>query len=100
EEKRREDSFDFDVIVQVFPQSQSPGNEQRDFWGSQAAEQPGSRNVIGIQNPAVDALIDKIIFAPSRDDLVTACRALDRVLLWNYYIVPQWFLPNVRIAYW
>jgi microcin C transport system substrate-binding protein len=98
--KRREDTFDFDVIVAVFAQSESPGNEQRDFWGSQAADQPGSRNVVGIKNPAVDALIDKIIFAPDRDALVAACRALDRVLLWNYYIIPQWYAPNERIAYW
>ena len=71
----------------------SPGNEQRDFWGSAAADQPGSRNILGIKNPAVDALVDKIIFAPNRDALVTACRALDRVLLWNAYVVPQLALP-------
>ncbi len=100
EGKRREDSFDFDIILGVFPQSDSPGNEQRDFWGSAAADQPGSRNVIGIRNPAVDALVDKIIFAPNRDALVTACRALDRVLLWSAYVVPQWHSANERIAYW
>jgi microcin C transport system substrate-binding protein len=100
EAKRREDNFDFDILVGAFPQSDSPGNEQRDFWGSAAADQPGSRNIIGIKNPAVDALVDKIIFAPNRDALVTACRALDRVLLWNAYIVPQWYSANERIAYW
>ena len=89
EAKRREDTYDFDIIVSVFPQSESPGNEQRDYWGSAAADQPGSRNVIGIKNPAVDALVDKIIFAPNRDALVTACHALDRVLLWNAYVVPN-----------
>jgi microcin C transport system substrate-binding protein len=100
EAKRREDNFDFDIVVGSFPQSESPGNEQRYFWGSAAADQPGSLNIIGIKNPAVDALIDKIIFAPNRDALVTACRALDRVLLWNAYVVPQWYAPYERIAYW
>src|SRR5690606_23654077 len=76
------------------------GNEQRDFWGSAAADTPGSRNLPGIKNPAVDALIDKIIFAKDRDELVAASRALDRVLLWNYYVVPQWHSPYERIAYW
>ena len=100
EMKRREDTFDFDIVVGLFPESDSPGNEQRDFWSSAAADQPGSRNIIGIKNPAVDALVDKIIFAPNRDALVAASRALDRVLLWNAYIVPQWHSANVRIAYW
>ena len=100
EQKRREDTFDFDIVVGVFPESDSPGNEQRDFWTTAAADQPGARNIIGIRNPAVDALVDKIIFAPNRDALVAACRALDRVLLWNAYIVPQWHSANERIAYW
>ena len=98
--QRRRDTFDFDIILATFPQSLSPGNEQRSFWGSQSATRQGSRNYIGIQNPAVDALIDKIIMAPSREDLVAATRALDRVLLWNYYVVPQWTFPFERIAYW
>ena len=92
--------FDFDVIVQTFPQSLSPGNEQRDFWSSDAAGRPGSRNLIGIKNPAVDALIDKIIEADDRKSLVTASRALDRVLLWNHYVIPQWHVRNERLAYW
>jgi microcin C transport system substrate-binding protein len=100
EQKRREDSFDFDIIVGAFGQSDSPGNEQRDFWGSAAADQPGSRNVIGIKNPAVDALVDKIIFATNREALVTATRALDRVLLWSAYAVPQWHSASERFAYW
>ncbi|GBF27515.1 oligopeptide-binding protein AppA [bacterium MnTg02] len=97
---RRLDGFDFDIIVANFPQSQSPGNEQRDFWGSAAAEKNGSRNLIGIKSPAIDKLIDKIIFAKDRAELVAATRALDRVLLWNHYVVPQWFAPYERIAYW
>jgi microcin C transport system substrate-binding protein len=98
--QRRVDHFDFDIIVQSFPQSQSPGNEQRDYWGSDAARKEGSRNVIGIQNPAVDKLIYKIIMAKDRADLVAATRALDRVLLWNHYVVPQWYTPVERIAMW
>ena len=96
----RTDEFDFDIITDSFPQSESPGNEQRDFWGSDAAGRSGSRNSIGIKNPAVDKLIDRIIFATDRDDLIAACRALDRVLLWNHYVIPQFFSTNQRIAYW
>ncbi len=97
--QERMDRFDFDITVEGFAQSLSPGNEQRDFWGSESASRPGSRNVIGIQNPAVDALIEKIIFAPDRETLVAASRALDRVLLWNHYVVPQWWSP-LRTARW
>jgi microcin C transport system substrate-binding protein len=91
---------DFDVIVASWGESLSPGNEQRDFWSSQAADQPGSRNLIGIKNPAIDTLIDRVIFAKDRDDLVAATKALDRVLLWNFYVVPQWTYPYVRTARW
>jgi microcin C transport system substrate-binding protein len=98
--QRRHDTFDFDIIVASFPQSESPGNEQRDFWGSEAADREGSRNVIGIKNPAVDKLIDKIIRAEDRKDLIAATRALDRVLLWNHYVVPQWHFPFDRLAMW
>ena len=92
--------WDYDVIVATWPQSLSPGNEQRDFWGSQAADRPGSRNFIGIKSPAIDALIEKVIFAKDRADLVAASKALDRVLLWNFYVVPQWTYPYVRTARW
>lgn len=98
--KQREDNRDFDIIVDNFAQSNSPGNEQRDFWGSAAADKPGSRNTIGIKNPAVDKLVDRIVFAKDRADLVAATHALDRVLLWNFYVVPQWYYPYERIAYW
>ena len=98
--QRRVDTFDFDIIVQSFAQSMSPGNEQRDYWGSEAAGKDGSRNVIGIKNPAIDKLIDKIIMAKDRADLVAATQALDRVLLWNHYVVPQWHVPFERIAMW
>lgn len=98
--KRRTDEYDFDIIVDGFAQSHSPGNEQREFWGSQAADAPGGRNTAGIKDPAVDKLIDRIVFAESRADLVAATRALDRVLLWGHHVVPQWYYPKERIAYW
>jgi microcin C transport system substrate-binding protein len=98
--KRREDGHDYDIIVDNFPQSESPGNEQRDFWGSAAADKDGSRNTAGIKNPAIDKLIDKIVFSTDRADLVAATRALDRALLWNYYAVPHWHYPYERLAYW
>jgi microcin C transport system substrate-binding protein len=97
---RRLDGFDYDIIVGNFGQSESPGNEQRDYWGSEAADREGSRNLIGIKDPAIDKLIDKVIFAKDRQELVAATRALDRVLLWNDFVVPQWYAPKVRIAYW
>lgn len=92
--------FDFDMIIGGFPQSNSPGNEQRDYWFSKFAEHKGSRNLIGVQDPVVDSLIEKIINAHSRDDLIAACRALDRVLLWSHYVVPQWHINKHRFAYW
>jgi microcin C transport system substrate-binding protein len=92
--------FDYDMTVANFPQSQSPGNEQQDFWSSKAADTQGSRNIIGIKNPAVDALIQKIIGAPSRTELIAATRALDRVLLANHYVIPQFHVNNYRLAYW
>ena len=93
-------NFDFDVITSQLGQSDSPGNEQRDFWSSKAADTPGSRNYAGIKDPVVDALVDRIIFATDRDDLVAATHALDRVLLWNYYVVPQYYRAVVWLAYW
>jgi len=93
-------SWDFDIISHSWPESLSPGNEQRGFWGAQAADQPGSNNMIGIKNPSVDAMIDQVIFAKTRADLVAATHALDRVLLWNHYVVPQWTYGKVRSARW
>lgn len=98
--KKRTDDFDFDVIVGSFRQSLSPGNEQRNFWGSYNVEISGSRNLIGVNDPVVDKLIDQIIAAPDRESLIAVSRALDRVLLWNHYVVPQWFIDYFRIAYW
>jgi microcin C transport system substrate-binding protein len=93
-------SFDFDIITDVWGESLSPGNEQREYWGSQTADQPGSKNTIGIKNPAIDALIDKVIFAKDRANLVAATKALDRVLLWNFYVVPQFTYGFSRYARW
>ncbi|MBO4643723.1 MAG: ABC transporter substrate-binding protein [Alphaproteobacteria bacterium] len=98
--KNRLDSFDYDMIVSIWGQSTSPGNEQRYFWGSAAADMNGSQNYAGIKNPVADALIEKIIEAPDRKKLVAAVKALDRVLLWEYYVVPHWYIPSVRLVYW
>lgn len=98
--KRRENDRDFDIVVDNMSQSISPGNEQRDFWGSGSAGNKGSRNTVGIMNPAIDKIVDKIVFAKDRDELVAATRALDRVLLWNWYVIPTWHLPAERVAYW
>jgi len=92
--------WDYDVIVNSWSQSLSPGNEQLGYWGSKAADQPGSYNHAGIKNPAVDDLIQRVIFAKSREELVAATRALDRVLLWNHYVVPQWTYGKTRTARW
>ena len=96
----RYENFDYDSVTAVLGQSQSPGNEQRDFFSSAAADAPGSRNKSGIKNPVVDALVDKVIFATDREDLIAATHALDRVLLWEFYVVPQWHLAKVWIAHW
>ena len=93
-------SFDFDMIVSGWGQSDSPGNEQRDFWGSTAADSPGSRNRIGIKDPVIDELIELIISAPSRESLIARTRALDRVLLWNHFVIPNWHLKVDRILSW
>ena len=92
--------FDYDVIVGTFGQSLSPGNEQRNYWSSATADRPGSRNLIGIKDPAVDALVEAIIGARDRKSLVTATHALDRVLLWHDYVIPNWYVNKDRLAWW
>lgn len=92
--------YDFDMVIENFPQSHAPGNEQREYWGSASADKPASRNIIGIKNPAIDHLIEKVIYAPTREDVIAATRALDRVLLWNRYVVLQWHRPGEWVAYW
>ncbi|CAB1061534.1 ABC transporter, substrate-binding protein (cluster 5, nickel/peptides/opines) [Olavius sp. associated proteobacterium Delta 1] len=96
---RRRD-FDFDMIVARIPQSESPGNEQREYWGSSAADITGTSNYAGIKNPVIDDIIEQVTSAPGRDELVYTTRALDRVLLWGYYVIPQWHIAKYRVAYW
>jgi microcin C transport system substrate-binding protein len=98
--QKRIDDYDFDMVVTVWGQSLSPGNEQRDFWGSKAATTPGTRNLAGIHDPSVDKLIELLIQAPDRKALVARTRALDRVLLWGHYVVPHFHLRAFRVAYW
>ena len=100
QELNRVRAFDFDMTTAVLAQSLSPGNEQRDFWSSQSADVPGSRNLSGIRNPVVDALVDKVIYADSREELLAATHALDRVLLWNFYYIPQYHSPEEWVAWW
>ncbi|SFI65016.1 extracellular solute-binding protein [Bradyrhizobium sp. cf659] len=98
--ENRTRDWDFDVVTNSWGESQSPGNEQREFWSSKTAGIAGSRNIAGIKNPAIDKLIERVIYARDRDDLVAATKALDRVLLWNHYVVPQWTYTKVRTARW
>jgi microcin C transport system substrate-binding protein len=98
--QNRLNSFDYDMIVNVWGESNSPGNEQREFWGSAKANAPGSRNLIGVQDPVVDELIDLLIHAKSREDLVACTHALDRVLQWGFYVIPQYHINYWRLAWW
>ncbi len=92
-------TFDFDMIVTSYGQSLSPGNEQRNYWQSSTADRMGSHNYAGIRSPAVDGLVDKIIYAETREELIAACKALDRVLWYGYYLIPNWYLPVYRLSY-
>jgi microcin C transport system substrate-binding protein len=92
--------WDFDIITFAWGQSLLPGNEQRGYWGSEAADQSGSDNILGIKNPAVDEMISKIISAKTRDELVATVKSLDRILLWNHFVVPQWGYAKLRTARW
>ncbi len=98
--QRRIQSFDFDVTSTIIAQSDSPGNEQREFWSSSRADMQGSRNLIGIKDPVIDDLVEKIITARTREDLVAHVHALDRILQWNYYVIPQWYFGGWRLAWW
>ncbi|MBD8482893.1 extracellular solute-binding protein [Pseudomonas coleopterorum] len=93
-------SRDFDMMVGSFAQSTSPGNEQREYWASSSADKPGSRNFMGLKDPAIDSLVEGLINASSRQDLIDHTRALDRVLLWGHYVVPNWHIKTWRVAYW
>jgi microcin C transport system substrate-binding protein len=98
--ENRMKKFDYDMTVVGFGESLSPGNEQREFWGSQSAEEEGGANVLGIQSKAVDALINQIVNAPDRATLVTRIHALDRMLSWGHYLIPNWHLSHFRVASW
>ena len=96
----RMDNFDFDMTTQVWGQSLSPGNEQRDYWGAESADVPGTRNTANIKDPVIDELIELVIAAPSRESLIQRTRALDRRLLWGHYVVPHFHVAHQRLAYW
>ncbi len=98
EEKQR--NFKFDMIIVGYPQSRSPGNEQRNMWSSEAADTEGARNFMGIKNPAVDELIDKMVRAETRKELVDIIQAMDRILTHQFYVVPHWYIAYDRIVYW
>jgi microcin C transport system substrate-binding protein len=96
----RVDAFDYDMTVDSMGQSLSPGNEQRDYFTCAKARENGSQNVAGICDPAIDELVELVVNAPDREELVARTRALDRVLLWNNFLVPHWHLQSFRIAFW
>jgi microcin C transport system substrate-binding protein len=98
--QHRLDSFDFDMTMAVFPESDFPGNEQRDFWTCQSAKTEGSSNEMGVCDPVVDALVDTVIASPDKAHLITNTRALDRVLLWGWYGVPNWHYQYFNVAHW
>ncbi|MDB5368577.1 MAG: transporter substrate-binding protein [Roseomonas sp.] len=98
--QKRTDEYDFDMTVDLIGQSLSPGNEQRDFWNSEKGKEPGSRNLIGVTDPVVDALVELVVAAPDRQALIDRTRALDRVLLWGFYVVPHWHSRSFRVAWW
>jgi microcin C transport system substrate-binding protein len=96
----RIEEFDYDMIIQKIGQSASPGNEQVDYWASKTADIKGSFNFAGIRNPVIDQLIEGLLKASSWENLVASTRALDRVLLWNYYVIPMWYNDAYWVAYW
>jgi microcin C transport system substrate-binding protein len=98
--QRLTDTYDFDMIVIALDESESPGNEQTGYWTCDSAQQVGGFNLMGVCSPVVDALVHDIVSAPDYAHLANATRALDRVLLWGWYVVPHWYLQSVRVAYW
>jgi microcin C transport system substrate-binding protein len=98
--RRRTDSYDFDMVIDLWGQSISPGNEQRDFWGSRAADKPGGKNSMGLKDPVIDRLIELVIAAPDRESLVVRTRCLDRVLQWHQFLIPQFRSGKELVAYW
>ena len=98
--QKRLEEFDFDMVVTNFGSVISPGNEQKNWWSSEAADQPGTQNIIGVKNPVIDEIIDKLISARDREELVLYTKVLDRILLFNYYLIPQFHIGHYRVAYW
>ncbi|MBL4907109.1 MAG: ABC transporter substrate-binding protein [Sneathiella sp.] len=98
--QNRMQDFDFDIISRRMGQSPYPGAELRDWWSSQSADIKGGLNIAGVKNPAVDALVDAVVKAEDKEELVTAARALDRVLMWGHYTIQQWFKASHFIAFW
>jgi microcin C transport system substrate-binding protein len=98
--EKRMDTFDYDMAVVTFPESLSPGNEQREYWGSAAADDEGSRNLLGIKNKVIDELIEELVRAPDRPSLIAHTRALDRVLQYGYYLIPNYHIAKFRVALW
>ncbi len=98
--QERINKYEFDMMVSTWGQSLSPGNEQRDFWGSAAADRDGTRNLAGLKDPAIDELVEKLISAPDRVSLIDYTRALDRVLQWQHIVIPNWHIPYDRLVYW
>ena len=98
--QKRLEEFDFDMVVTNFGSIISPGNEQKNYWGSASADLPGSANIIGVKNDVIDKIIEKLISAKDRKELVNYTRTLDRILLFNYYLIPQFHIGHYRVAYW
>ena len=98
--QRRVEEFDYDMINGIWGQSESPGNEQLEYWSSDAAGRSGSRNFIGIEDPVIDELIELVVTAPNRDSLIQRTRALDRALVWGKYVIPHWHITTDRLIYW
>lgn len=98
--QNRMDNYDFEIATVLSRQSLSPGNEQREYWSSDAADKPGGRNPAGIKNPVVDELVERIITAENREELVALTKALDRILLWHFYSIPHWYNPEEWYAWW
>jgi microcin C transport system substrate-binding protein len=98
--RRRIDTYDFDMTTVRIPEANSPGNEQRDYWSSESAKREGGRNLMGIENSAIDELIELVIAAKTREDLVVRVHALDRVLQWGFYLIPHYFIASDRLLYW
>jgi microcin C transport system substrate-binding protein len=98
--QKRMETFDYDMAVVAFGESLSPGNEQREYWGAQSADEQGSRNLLGIKSKVVDELIEELVRAPDRGSLVAHTHALDRVLQYGYYLIPHYHIAAFRVAHW